>query len=367
VVRFPNGTLPVAEALVYVPRGAPDDVPRSSECGECLDSGALAAYATTGVDGTFTLRGVAEGEQTVVVEKGLFRRSTTLRVTACTDNPLDPSASRLPASPAEGLVPRIAVVTGDFDRMEDVLSELGLAADTFDLHEGSSEALGRGGSEEGSALLADRTRLMGYDIVFVDCGALVAEPSFHAGLDAAMTGNLRAFVEDGGRLYVTDNAYDLVEQSYPQLVDFQEGGAGLTTSAEMGDAAQIGDELRSVSAMVHDDTLREWLVHTGAVPASGSMTIRGFLSGWTVIDSVDEEHAKVWTSADVSWTPFDFGAPGSGVRPLTVTFEAGCGRTLFTSYHTVPEERGTALTAQEQTLAYLVLEIGACIEEPSLI
>jgi hypothetical protein len=58
-------------------------------------------------------------------------------------------------------------------------------------------------------------------------------------------------------------------------------------------------------------------------------------------------------------------APERG-RPLTITFEAGCGRALFTSYHTVEEEASRDWTAQEQILAYLVLEIGVCITEPQI-
>jgi hypothetical protein len=39
---------------------------------------------------------------------------------------------------------------------------------------------------------------------------------------------------------------------------------------------------------------------------------------------------------------------------------------LFTSYHTLESDGGSALSAQEQALAYLILEIGNCVEEPAL-
>ena len=60
----------------------------------------------------------------------------------------------------------------------------------------------------------------------------------------------------------------------------------------------------------------------------------------------------------------------SPTAPLTLTFEAGCGRVLFTSYHTHQHE-GEApsrwLNAQEMILGYLAFEIGTCVEDPILI
>ena len=72
------------------------------------------------------------------------------------------------------------------------------------------------------------------------------------------------------------------------------------------------------------------------------------------------EGATTWVSAGLGTSP---------EVPLTVTFEAGCGRVLFTSYHTHrgndgEEDRG--LNAQEMILGYLAFEMGTCIQEPTL-
>ena len=59
----------------------------------------------------------------------------------------------------------------------------------------------------------------------------------------------------------------------------------------------------------------------------------------------------VWVSADV---------PGEGHLPATVSYQYGCGRALFSTYHT---EAGTdaSLKVQEKALLYIILEVAVCI------
>jgi hypothetical protein len=359
-VTFPSGDLPVAGALVYVPLGEAD-VPHAGECGECVDDGALLAHAETDAHGAFELVGLPGGTTTIVVEKGRFRRVTAVEVTACQDNVVADEDVRLPGSAAEGEVPRIAVVTGYFDRMQEVLAKLGLSDDSVRLFAGETDSYYGAdlpGAEPIGALLHDPDRLATFDIVFINCGALAWDERGPGDLstDSDVRANLRAFVEAGGRLYVTDLSYDLLEGAFPSLVDYSGAGAGLGGSPEAAGAADSGDDLPALAATVDDAGLREWLDATGSLDGEG-ITVRGLIGGWAMIDSVDDTRARVWVS----------GAPPQHDRPLTVTFEAGCGRALFTSYHTVEEEAASpAWTAQEKILAYLVLEIGVCITEPQI-
>ena len=49
-------------------------------------------------------------------------------------------------------------------------------------------------------------------------------------------------------------------------------------------------------------------------------------------------------------------------RPLTVTYEpAGCGRVLFSTYHTT-DELHPGLVPQERILLYVIMEIGICMD-----
>jgi hypothetical protein len=51
------------------------------------------------------------------------------------------------------------------------------------------------------------------------------------------------------------------------------------------------------------------------------------------------------------------------VRPMTVSGQYGCGRMMFSTYHTT-ESTHLGLTPQELVLLYIILEIGVCHGEP---
>jgi hypothetical protein len=52
------------------------------------------------------------------------------------------------------------------------------------------------------------------------------------------------------------------------------------------------------------------------------------------------------------------------IHPLTVTFEPiGCGRVLYTTFHTTPSSH-VGLVPQERVLLYLMGEIGVCKSGP---
>ncbi len=354
-VTFPNGSLPVARALVYVPTDPSVEPARSGTCGECLDRAALRAVTETDVDGHFVLTVPADAS-VIVIQKGPFRRQLPIAVQACADNPIDAAWSRLPRDASEGAVPRVAVVTGSYDHMESVLSRLGFGPSAVEIVDGNPEL----GGDGGAGFFRDRARLTSFDYVFVNCGAGIAEswdgPT--ALSEPAVVDNLRAFVEGGGRLYVTDLAHDVMEHTAPAAIDFG-GQDGLSSTPEPLDRAESGPPIFDVAqAEVVDGDLRAWLRAAGGLDAADRMPLRGLSAGWVMVRSAPEAGARTWVR----------GPMGMSVRPLTVTTDRGCGRALFTSYHTIEGAGdGGPLSPQEMALAYLILEIGSCIEEPTII
>lgn len=307
------------------------------------------------------LSGLPEGRYTLATQKGAFERRTTIDLVCHEHVIASDDAIRLPRTLSEGTVPRIAVVGGMFDSMENVLSKIGLASDVVQFFPGPDELSGTP-DPRSQGLLRSSGMLDGFDYLFLNCGGMMEGfddpygPSIPSMLsEAAVRGNLRAFVERGGRLYVTDQSYDFVEQLYPSSLDFAGGGAGLTETPEPINAAEVGPDLPSVRGAIHDETLRAWLSLLGALSGDGTVTLTHFIDGWALVDAAGTE-TKVWVDGDAG-----------GARPLTISFEHCCGRVLYTSYHTVEGGGATGpLSAQELILAYLAFEIGACLEEPVL-
>ena len=49
--------------------------------------------------------------------------------------------------------------------------------------------------------------------------------------------------------------------------------------------------------------------------------------------------------------------------PVTTSFQHGCGRVLYSTYHTQPtNETNGALEPQALALLYLILEVGVCLD-----
>ena len=54
-------------------------------------------------------------------------------------------------------------------------------------------------------------------------------------------------------------------------------------------------------------------------------------------------------------------------RPMTVTYEpTGCGRVLYTTYHTT-DELHEGLVQQERILMYMLMEISVCRDPKSIV
>jgi hypothetical protein len=54
---------------------------------------------------------------------------------------------------------------------------------------------------------------------------------------------------------------------------------------------------------------------------------------------------------------------GTAKKPATVSFEYGCGRVLFSTYHTEPSS--LMLTPQERALLGVLLEVNVCNGSPT--
>ncbi len=265
----------------------------------------------------------------------------------------------------------MAVVMGDFDSIEDVLAKLGfgesqggklkVGTEKFTLYNGRSDSatLLPASVPPVTKLFEDadgdgdgRADIFNYQIVFVNCGQSRAFD-----FDASKKAILRSYVQGGGRLYVSDQAYGVVEDTFPEFIDFLGSDTTPSAIAETAFAAYQGDEGITVNASV-DPVLKAWLQSvsctTGScVQADGTVKIEGFLIGWAVINGPQTSSAnlKTWVQGPVSYETTQ-----NVNKPLTVSFDFGTGRVTYTSYHN-EEGLGITLSPQQRILQYLVFEL----------
>lgn len=402
-VLAPNGVDPIPGALIYVTREQAPALPSEVRCEPCGQPGTeqleLLAQTQSGASGAFTLtltEDTIADTTALYIQKGRWRRRVEMvRPAACQRVTLDPRATRLPRDRSEGEIPSIAVGVGDYDAIECVLRHLGLAPREFSAPSGTgavhlydNTAL-RGGAPDPSAtllgLLLAPARLRRYPMLLINC----TDESQLALLDTpAVRANLLDYVAAGGRLYLSDWAYNLLAQQprFADFVCFDDGGAsclappvfqaaarGLATSF----TAQVPDNLSIEQAAVLG--LSTFLGQPQISLDPAALPISMPLNGWALLREAGYDArypALTWLR----------GRASGAQRPLTVSFDypspvlnasGACGRVLYTSPHTRerpplpgPSERSfpgycqSGVTPQERTLEYLIFEVSACIPRP---
>ncbi len=383
VITAPNGHDPVANAFAYVPLTS-NPFPATVACELCnMPVDAAAATATTDASGHFTLdlANVPVGSTVqLTVNKGRFRRTTTMSVTACSANAAGAMATTLPGKNGSGDdIPKIAVATGNKDQLDIVLAAMGLDSQQgFDCYEGRASATSapmspcgmRGTLQPIETLLKNEAMLEQYSLLFLSC-APGKFKALAAADQQAIVANLQTWTQKGGRLFVTDNSYDYVAQAFPSAVTFLNGNATV-------DAANVGYGTSSAGStytgQINDTTLTAWLAAVGAIPAgSNAVMLTGYLNKWSVIQSLPMSTSDVVDATNAQAYPSPTATtPGPAMSyPQTIRFDVmapgstqACGRAIYTSYHTLPTTTSpdpTQLVAQERILEYLMLEAGACV------
>ena len=377
-VFAPNGTDPVPGATIFVPSQVPELFPPEVKCEVCGSLGTGYNYWTTtsGFDGKFTLTNVCPGPRSLVLQNGRFRRFLTVKVPEKGTLALTAQQSRLPKRTAEfspvDAIPRIAVVSGDYDKMECVLRKMGV--EVFDLFEGAKQLVSPKKKPPFSSLLADLAAMKRYNIIFINC----TDNTFEGQLEnKTIRDNIANYVRTGGRLYVTDWSYDYIEQieEFAGFIDFEPGLSNSTP--EKPNAGAIGEGGLTVQATLLDSKLAQWLGNfPGTVTKSGgkdTAKIEHFLAQWVMMHQLGKD-AKLWVEGPVS-SGFG-GSINNQVRPLTVTFNfKNCGKILFSSYHTegrddestffpkaFPDYCGDSASPQDRILEYLIFDIASCIK-----
>jgi hypothetical protein len=369
-VMSPGGVFPISGAVIYAQRTTSSvaTLPEGNYCPRCLDV-SLLPHTESLADGTFRLEHVGLGDWWIIVQKGQFRRVRQVTLHNHLEDlsvPLDVTTFPDVHDPANGdTIPHIAVALGVFDHPEDLLAKVSLAdllpdnraslaTAQFDLYDNG----GGWGRTPFADLVTDRARMDQYHLIFVPCSdgtndALMTDPAVQA--------NVRGWVGDGGKWFVTDRSYGWVEFMFPEAMDMQ----GDDTVAHAADDCCIYDS----TGAVHEPALAAWLSTPVLGIDPGNIEFRELednICGVGTIMGTDEDGLPVPVPVTILADGPQTSHPcTSGNLPFTVMFPFGCGRVLYTTYHTVGFVGGPhpELFPQELMLLYMAMEIGICTDE----
>lgn len=223
----------------------------------------------------------------------------------------------------------VLVVTGIFDDARRILRALEVPA--ADVVDGTD-------LEAVRAALGDPDTLARYDAVFL-LGGMTERGVFYDGdptVPEAVLASLRGYVADGGGVFVTDQAYDVVQRGWPGVVDFV-GDDGVPDDAELGPEARI-------EAFVPDEPLA---VALGAT----HVDLNFALPGWPVPEAVGDA-VSVHLRADVAIIDAD-GARTIERAPVAFSFSPGRGRVGFVAARLIANGEVTGQRLLAHQLAVL--------------
>lgn len=363
-VYAPNLEIPISGALVYVAAEDPEPVPDGVYCSECVAIPCNANFVLTEPDGSFDLPAVAGTGQKLVVQKGQFLHVADIDV-AEGANAIAAGDSNLPGvwNPGEGLyIPRIAVVNTGNDTIFNILGKIGLGqVDGNGSLTNGSEQFDLLDQPSGGALLDDLTAMRQYHIIFIPCMSQVGMGA----LTQLRIENIRQYVADGGKFYVTDWANEYLYETFPSYQTLHDQAFNPDLS------------YYDTTGTVLDPDLLAWLNALppalqdigGGHPNLLSLPTVELVDNWSGIDAIPPVITQDMDGNDVdvghhAWVEGPCQAcSDNGVRPMTVSGEYGCGRMMFSTYHTA-EVAHAGLTPQELILLYIILEIGVCHDAP---
>ena len=384
-VYAPNLEVPISGALVYTTRA--DDIETVIDgafCDECIELICNEPYTFTKADGSFELPTHSGPGHKLVVQKGQFQHITELDVPVG-ESTVEAEVSSLPGewNPEAGhYIPRIAIAYSDndyYDTIHTVLSKIGLGevdsngafvsgSEKFDLY--GKENTGVDPVANMGDLLDDLDKMMQYHIIFIPC--MSQEDINGAGnplemFNEARAENIRKWVEAGGKWYVTDWSNEYLSGPFPNYQTFY---------LEDGDPDLLTDY--NSKGKVLDPDLLAWLEALPtplkdigqSLPTLLNLPEVTLTDNWSGIQETPEIFVENALGEQVNVGHYTWvEGPGKGVvpsdqnNPMTISGQYGCGKNLFSTYHT-DHSIHTGLSPQELILFYIILEIGVCADSP---
>ena len=360
-VFAPNGTLPIYNALVYVPAGPLDDIPDGPSGPTCA-SGSPAVTAFSDTHGQFKLEGVPVGvDIPLVIQVGKWRRAVTVPpVAECTVTAVDASLTHLPRDRSEGHIPRIAITTGLSDTLECLARDLGLADSEIGAGAASAGRVrlyagnGARGTTAGTAFeplgaLVNPATLAQYDAVMIGCSGAPTQTS------AVPPGpaSLFDFTNRGGWLWLT-------HFEFPWLQRGPAPWSTIGTFINDNKTLTVGSSIVIDQSSPHGQAFAEWSAAADVPGGPGTVTLQYGRSACTAADPA----ARRILSVDPATAGF------AGVQMFAWDAAMG-GRMVFSDVHlsgtnltgpmTYPDECVSPPPEQEKVILFQMFDTPTCV------
>jgi len=207
----------------------------------------------------------------------------------------------------------IAVITGDFDDFELVLDALGVQS--YQLINGKS-------GDELKDFLLDVKAMQEFDLIVfngghIEQGIIYDTENAANDIPIAIRGNIAAYVANGGTVYASDWAYDVVESVWPDNIDF------LGTD-HVPDDAQRGIT-QTVSASISNQVMAEFVED-----ADDFLDISYDLPVWPLVEKVSATTSvHLLGNPTYRYLDADYVLSSS---PLLISFNGGGGKVVYSTY-----------------------------------
>ena len=370
-VTLPSGSVGVPGVDVYVPNAPLDPVPEGAVCETCPGlTGQPLIHTTTGLDGIFRLEDLPAGEEIpLVISIGRWRREHLLSLDPCADHELDPDLGRLPRNSDEGHIPKMAVVTSQWDTLECMLRSMGIDDQEFGGADSSARIhlfQGRTGATEftqdhgGEGILlapewwTDADNLSPYDLLLYGCEGNQHPEDKGEEAQAAFW----EYVESGGRVLL--NHWQNYWIQDPELSEELE--ADWTSSGVPNPSPGVVN-----TDFEAGEALFDWLVSMDLLDTAGRFPI---FDARSTLGSIGEELTNIWVTVTT----------GPHVRPASIDFatpvntpaEEQCGWVIFGDLHASPDNQSSGavpfpdrcsvdeLSTQELVLLFQLFELTRC-------
>jgi len=382
-VFAPNGTLPLYNAIVYVPNTAPDPLTKGATCDKCgAVTGSPVVTALSDATGKFTLHNVPIGTSIpLVIQIGKWRRQVVIpEVKECQENALaSAELTRLPRNQSEGDIPQIALTTGGCDQLGCMLPKIGLDASEFGLDsDGPSKSVhvyngnnefgsdGPGAKDSARAFWNDPTKLKAYDLVVLSCEceeATEGQGSSSASKGPPAFAAMNDYLNAGGRIFTTDFMYTWYRYS---------PDANMASATSMRGGAPGGGKPMTVdTSFPKGKALGDWLATV--TPGSNNQVNPDVM--FSNIISVDPAKAQQWATSPDPQGPRVF----SVNVPVGVPADQQCGKGVHIDAHvnngggggpgggdvidsTYPAGCASQLKEGEKLLAFFFFDLASCIQ-----